>query len=669
MKISSALNHTCNVFSRYKACQKGSVAIVAALALLPIVAVSGAALDYSRASEIKTKIQQAADAAVLAAAKTTGTDADRIKVGQEVFKANTLEIAGLGLTPVFSKITEGMKVSISGKSPSVFVSAMGIASSTFNVVSQAQMTSGDSAVGSGERVEIALALDTTGSMKSDMSALHAAANSLTDEVMKSSNIYVSVVPFVAAVNVGATNIPMGMMDTQANSKWHGQFMKNNYAGSITNCTTPGVPHSGGGGHAPTGTGKVEGSLPLFQKFAHISKELFGISSAKAADITPNTIWPYAYSKTVSHAWGASTAQLPVGFQQLNNPSAPSVIFPGDQVQAYYYCILNNPAKVSHFDLFNRIPGAKWKGCVEARPAPYDIDDTVPSASNPDTLFVPYFAMDEQDDYIYQHGSEPRSNNYLPDHPPAARMPTGWNPGLLKWEHYLDNHIGFTNIIKYDGIATANIKETPPNTKGPNRSCPDELLRLTNNKSDVKNKINSLSYWGGGGTFASEGVMWAWRTLAPNAPFSDGKEYKKNEKIIVLMSDGVNEISMNEGNAAGSTFYAASDYSAYGYLWEDSLWQGRLKPMSAPTFSEMSKFLDTKMDSACTNAKANGIKIYTVMFREANTTAINNMKKCATKTAMAYKASNQTELKKAFEDIGKDISENYVGQGDRLRLTK
>jgi Flp pilus assembly protein TadG len=47
-----------------------------------------------------------------------------------------------------------------------------------------------------------------------------------------------------------------------------------------------------------------------------------------------------------------------------------------------------------FDLFNAM-GVAWRGCVEARPAPFDVHDA--PATGGDTLFVPMFAVDEPGD--------------------------------------------------------------------------------------------------------------------------------------------------------------------------------------------------------------------------------------------------------------------------------
>lgn len=54
-----------------------------------------------------------------------------------------------------------------------------------------------------------------------------------------------------------------------------------------------------------------------------------------------------------------------------------------------------PATVNRFNLYTTTKIA-WRGCVEARPYPYDTDDTEPTSANPDTLFVPEWAPDTPD---------------------------------------------------------------------------------------------------------------------------------------------------------------------------------------------------------------------------------------------------------------------------------
>jgi hypothetical protein len=46
----------------------------------------------------------------------------------------------------------------------------------------------------------------------------------------------------------------------------------------------------------------------------------------------------------------------------------------------------------------------WAGCVESRPMPFDVQETAPTASDPSTLIVPYFAPDDMDLIPYVGGT-------------------------------------------------------------------------------------------------------------------------------------------------------------------------------------------------------------------------------------------------------------------------
>ena len=50
---------------------------------------------------------------------------------------------------------------------------------------------------------------------------------------------------------------------------------------------------------------------------------------------------------------------------------------------------------TRFQLFTEL-GVKWGGCVEVRPSPHDVSDSLPAAGVPASLFVPMFAPDEPD---------------------------------------------------------------------------------------------------------------------------------------------------------------------------------------------------------------------------------------------------------------------------------
>ena len=54
------------LFANFQSNSRGNVAVITALAALPMIAAIGCVIDYSNASMIRTKLQAAADAASLA---------------------------------------------------------------------------------------------------------------------------------------------------------------------------------------------------------------------------------------------------------------------------------------------------------------------------------------------------------------------------------------------------------------------------------------------------------------------------------------------------------------------------------------------------------------------------------------------------------------------------
>ncbi|HEY8380610.1 MAG TPA: pilus assembly protein TadG-related protein [Microvirga sp.] len=69
--------------------ERGSVAVVFTLALVPLIGAAGAALDYSRATGSRASLQTAADAAALAAVRVKTLNAtERQNTGKAMFNAN-----------------------------------------------------------------------------------------------------------------------------------------------------------------------------------------------------------------------------------------------------------------------------------------------------------------------------------------------------------------------------------------------------------------------------------------------------------------------------------------------------------------------------------------------------------------------------------------------------
>ena len=84
--------------------RRGGVMVVFAIAIVPVIFLTGMALDYGRASSAQMKLQAAADAAALATLNAQFTnDADRLTIAQQVFQSNLANDSTLsGVTPTVS---------------------------------------------------------------------------------------------------------------------------------------------------------------------------------------------------------------------------------------------------------------------------------------------------------------------------------------------------------------------------------------------------------------------------------------------------------------------------------------------------------------------------------------------------------------------------------------
>lgn len=282
----------------------------------------------------------------------------------------------------------------------------------------------------------------------------------------------------------------------------------------------------------------------------------------------------------------------------------------------------------HMRLFER-SGTSWKGCVEARPYPYNFDMEAPSQARPDTLFVPYFA---------------------PDEPGIRRTDNGGNDGNHFNNSWLDDEVEGTeaerqrSTLKYMYPAGRRVFENGPLSVGPNRACPTPIVPLTTELSKVRTGIDAMNFWNGSGTNIAEGLAWGWRLLSPGEPFAQAGAFnpQEREKFLVLMTDGRN-VSFGARNTINR-----SDYGAYSFL--DN---GRINGTVNPGTAEST--LNSWTLDMCGRMKAQGIQIYTVLYNETATSVQNMFRSCASRPDNFYMTSSTAGLEAAFASIGRQMS--------------
>ena len=178
----------------------GAVAIQFAVAIVPMAVMVFGALDVSRASGEKSRLQDALDSAALAAARSTETtDAGLKLVGDKVLVANLAA----------SKATLGGSTFRLEGSKIIATAQASMSTTVANLWMQGDMTIGaeSEVTRSSNNIEVALALDVTGSMSGQkIIDLKAAAKELIDLVVQDQQTpyytKLALAPYSAAVNVG-----------------------------------------------------------------------------------------------------------------------------------------------------------------------------------------------------------------------------------------------------------------------------------------------------------------------------------------------------------------------------------------------------------------------------------------------------------------------------------
>lgn len=307
---------------------------------------------------------------------------------------------------------------------------------------------------------------------------------------------------------------------------------------------------------------------------------------------------------------------------------------GTQPAAYGKDLFTTSA--DRFSLLTKM-GVPWGGCVESRPIPYDVQDTAPDTSNPATLFVPFFAPDENDGF--------------------------WNSGYFYY-WYINNYL--TDSSSDNGVYGSPSKyKTAPRTGwsgwgnlgpgwslGPNMGCGSStdpglqpILRLTTDVTAVKTKINAMTATGD--THIPIGLMWGWHVLSPNLPFADGASYNSPNvtKVAVLVTDGANTYTTGQNGIYGST------YTGYGYAYQNRL------PWSS--FPDATSAINDRLVKLCANMKASGVVLYTIPVQVTDTTIKSLLQSCATNPGNYIEVTTSAGMQAAFAQIAGSIG--------RLRL--
>jgi len=183
--------------------REGSVFIIVGAAIFMLVGAVGVAVDVGRGQMAQTKLQNALDAAGLAAGASVNSqdlEAEVMKYLTINFTQGTLGATITDVNPVLSSDGTLLTVTASATMPTSVMKVFG--HETMELQAETEVTRTQ------KGMELAMVLDITGSMAgSKLTALQTASNDLLEIVFGSGNttaenLWVGIVPFSMGVNVG-----------------------------------------------------------------------------------------------------------------------------------------------------------------------------------------------------------------------------------------------------------------------------------------------------------------------------------------------------------------------------------------------------------------------------------------------------------------------------------
>jgi len=611
------------LLARFRRDEGGAFLVLFGVLALVLVATSGAVVDFTRIEQTRSKAQNALDAAALGLQPhvfdTTGTWTEA-KFVEEAAKLLDERLANddvlSGVTGATINARNGQLILTAWvEVPTAFVSLVGVPEVRAGLLSEATRKR--------LNLEVAMVLDNSGSMDwySRMTELKKAAKSATDILFDDEdtlpNVFISIIPFTQYVNVGTAN------------------------------------------------------------------------------------------RTAS--WMSQTGASSVSHLNFDNDDRDDTPFT-DTVNRW-----------SLFDGFNNTP---WEGCVEARITPYDTQDTLPDNSVPDTMFQPLFAPDSPvDGYLSDTGATCRvapkwiktetktkcpkkvSNNNSTNYDGCSKTPTTTYSGTDEWNATVtsppttqpaDNSLySYYNasscVTTYTGsgssknnytnkkilTCTYNFSTTEMQQRlckyagksgsSANADCPaTPILPLNNVRQTVKDQIDDMI--ASGSTNIEQGTIWGFHSLSPTQPLTEGTDYDEaTSKILIIMTDGENNPNYDYYS---NTPYGNTSWTAWGYRVNKRLLTESTTPKdSAATQAEVIAEVNRRTVLACTNAKAEGIIVYTIGLSAPNNTTIQMLKDCANPSEVVdgqnrnywYFPNDSSELTDVFEEIASQLSELRLAQ--------
>ncbi|MFO1246957.1 MAG: TadE/TadG family type IV pilus assembly protein [Alphaproteobacteria bacterium] len=597
---------TLNVFAAklrdFAHSRRGNVAMMFAIAMVPMVIAAGAGLDFARAMLVRQQMTGALDAAALAVGSTTGLDqAAAQALAQKFFDANyTVDKTAFG-TPTVTIPNSGynsngsVQITASTPMPTILMKLAGI--TTMPVTTSTTVVWGQS------KLWVALVFDNSGSMcqpdsqpcvnnsntaskiYQEKDAAKTMLTSLKGVSTVSGDIMVSIVPFNREVSIGTASPSASYLDW---TFWEAVPKANN---TTTVTDTYAVPNV----HKTTGS-------------------------------SPNTI-------TFS-AWGPGD-------------NCPFTTSSNGQMSPFGFYCMPDPTNASTSNKVSSIPNSgTYKGYI----CP-SLDNGNYNTERNDRYYNGCWTSTKNgtNKVIVDQGSSSASCNGFSGTNCSCSGSNGSRVCRTQaWTHTWvpNNHSTWGGCITdrvqdldiQNGSVSAsfppdNPVSSPTIPVSSTQCMPGIVTPLKPNFTTAENtylngQIDAMQ--AGGSTNQAIGVAHGWMTLTNSAPYSPGAVPANTTRYIILLSDGLN--TQNRWVGDGSTEGTPDD-----------------------------ALIDGRLSSVCSAAKSDGVIIYTLYVHVNGGGNSAPLQDCASDSSKYYDLTSASQIATAFADITKQITNVRVSR--------
>jgi Flp pilus assembly protein TadG len=653
------------VLGRLRRDMRGNALAIMAVALIPMCAIAGSAVDMARLYVVKSRMQQACDAGVLAGRKFM-TDSESATLETKasdqagLFFSNNLRAGWMGTTSATFTPTKTTDNRVAGTAivvvPMTIMKMFNAPDVTLNVACEARYDVADT--------DVLFVLDTTGSMACLPADSETTCNAYVSNAVNNN----SIASYNRPAKVGADSA----------SGYAGLDQTNGYAGM------PGyaVPEKSGSRIAALRKAVVDFYTTMasnIQKTTHIRYGFVTYSSSvnAGAAVQAKSInymlgspgaqatWTYQSRKvTADRNDGSPTTTENNTTQKLcPTASSPSVIRTPAATTAQPYTYNASTLRASIATQYWNTSTNKCTTSTQTVSAvwtyksyPWDVSNYVAGSSVKDPTEI-NGSTSAWLGCLEERVTTPKAMTFNTANLPADLDPdlvpsndsTRWRPLWpdVEYQRYSAKNVFTANTISVndDGGNTDlwDKMNSAAKQKAGWVACGKPVQRLTTmTKEQVQAYVTAPDFVALGGTYHDVGMIWGTRMLSTSGIFStDNAPWPgrgATNKVIVFLTDG---------DMSPSPY----SYGLYGMEYYDSR-------VTGGDLTNQKAYHNARLLAECAKAQDMQIDVWTISIAPSATA---EMTQCATTTDQALVTTSGDDISKAFVRIAKQVA--------RLRLSK